>query len=222
MLIALAENQRRPKPRPLCSVCAEVLSVSGAGVVVMREGRPAVTVCASDSTAAVVEDLQFQLGEGPCVDAFALNRPVLEGDLAGLGRTRWPGFTGPAVAAGARAVFGFPLRADHQAIGAMNLYQSRPGELAPAQLDDALGVADVIAAAVLDWQAKAGPDRVPEQLGAGLESRAVVHQATGMISVQLDGTLDAAFARLQASAFGENRSIAEVAEEVVERRRRFE
>lgn len=218
MLAALAANTQRSRPERLCSVCAEVLSVTGAGVVVMREGRSGVTVCASDSVAATVEELQFALGEGPCIDAYVSNRPVFEGDLARFGASRWPGFSPPAVAAGVGAVFGFPLQADDVAIGALNLYQSHPGGMSTSQLADALGVVDIVTAELMAWEAEVGVAQVLDELDGRFQLRAVVHQATGMVSAQLDVTLDDAFARLQAAAFGQDRTLVDVSEDVLARR----
>jgi hypothetical protein len=222
MLTALAANERRLESGRLCSVCAAVLSVSGAGIVIMREGRSGVTVCASDSVAAAVEELQFDVGEGPGVDAFASNHPVLEGHLARSGGARWPGFTPRAIVAGVGAVFGFPLRVDEVTIGAMDLYQTRPGDLTVSQVGDAEGVADVVAARLLGWQAGVGGATVPAELDDALESRAVVHQATGMVSVQLAVTPGEAFLRLQGWGVAHNRALLAVAVDVVGRRLRFE
>ena len=93
----------------LCEVCRSVLDVTGAGIMLMSGDLPLGSVCTTGGVSALIEDLQYTLGEGPCVDAYRLDRPVLEPDLADAAVPRWPAFTGPAVDAGVRAVFGFPL-----------------------------------------------------------------------------------------------------------------
>ena len=75
----------------------------------------------------LIEQLQYDLGEGPCVDAYQLDRPVLEPDLAEPAAPRWLAFAGPALAAGVRAVFGFPLHVGAVRLGALNLYCDRAG-----------------------------------------------------------------------------------------------
>src|SRR4029453_45198 len=96
------------------------------------------SLCTSDPTSALIEDAQYTLGEGPCVDAHRQGgrgagpapprgRPVLEPDLAGVGTTRWAAFTEAVVAAGVGAVFGFPLRVGAVRLGALNLYRDRSG-----------------------------------------------------------------------------------------------
>ena len=90
---------------------------------------PQGSVCTTNAVSALVEELQFELGEGPCVDAHHQGRPVLEPDLAAPEIPAGSAFTGPAVTAGVRAVFGFPLQVGEVRLGALNLYCDRPGSL---------------------------------------------------------------------------------------------
>src|SRR3954471_10703647 len=76
----------------LCVASAGVARVSGAGVVLIMQGRALGTVCASNGIAEVVEEIQFTLGEGPCVDAFSTRAPVLVPDLGAEDVVRWPSF----------------------------------------------------------------------------------------------------------------------------------
>src|SRR3990170_4358701 len=77
-------------PAHLCVVCAEVTAMSGAGIMLMSGDVPRGSVCSSNRVSALIEDLQYSLGEGPCVDAFQQDRPVSEPDLADHG-----GWSGP-------------------------------------------------------------------------------------------------------------------------------
>src|SRR5437016_8504417 len=95
--------------------------MTGAGVMLMSGDTPRGSVCSSNEVSTLIEDLQYTLGEGPCVDAYHEDRPVLEPDLASQGASRWLAFASPAVAAGARAVFGFPLQVGGIRLGALNL-----------------------------------------------------------------------------------------------------
>ena len=123
---ARSPGQRRAR---LCRVCAEVTGTTGAGIMLMSGDVPHGSLCTTDDVSAVIEQLQYDLGEGPCVDAYHLDRPVLEPDLADPADPRWLAFTGPAVAAGVRAVFGFPLHVGAVRLGALNLYCDRAGPL---------------------------------------------------------------------------------------------
>jgi hypothetical protein len=170
---------------------------------------------------ALIEDLQYTLGEGPCVDAYQGDRPVLEPDLADRGMSRWSAFTPAAVEAGARAVFGFPLRVGAIRIGALNLYRDHDGPLDDEQHADALVLAGVAARAVLAMQADAPPGALGAELESGSDFRFVVHQASGMVSAQLEVSVGDALIRLRAYAFAHDRPLTAVAHDVVARTLRF-
>ncbi len=205
----------------LCEVCAEITAVSGAGVMLMSGDVARGSLCTTNTVSALIEELQYDLGEGPCVDAYQLDRPVLEPDLADPAVPRWLAFTGPAVGAGARAVFGFPLRIGAVRLGALNLYRDHPGALDDEQHADALVMADVAAQAILMLQADAPPGKVAAELEAGADFRYVVYQASGMVAAQLEVSVGQALLRLRAHAFGNDRSLDEVARDVVDRKLRF-
>jgi hypothetical protein len=207
-------------PGPLCEVAAEIVDVTGAGVMVLTDGVPQASLCAIGPVSALIEELQFTLGEGPCVDAHQTGEVIAEPDLAAPVEFRWPAFTPQVLDAGARAIFGFPVRIGAARIGALNLYRDHSGQLSDDQHADALVMADVIARALLDLQANAEPGAVPVELNADIHG--AVHQAAGMVSIQLNISVGDALVRLRAYAFGADRSLVEVAQEVVARRFRFD
>ena len=197
------------------------MGVNGAGVMLMSGDIPRGSLCSTDEVSQLIEELQYTLGEGPCVDAYQQDQVVAEPDLAGPVTRRWPAFTPPAVRAGARAVFGFPLRAGTVRLGALNLYRDWPGPLTGDQHADALVVADVAARWVLEAQAGAPPDTVAEELEAGADFHFAVHNAAGMVSVQEGISVTEALIRLRAFAFSSDRLLADVAEDVIARRLRL-
>ena len=153
----------------LCEVCTAVTIMSGAGIMLMSGDVVRGSVCSSNEVSALIEELQYTLGEGPCVDAYEQRPPVLEPDLAASAATRWLAFTPPAVEAGVRAVFGFPIQVGAVRLGALNLYRDRPGDLSDDQHADALVMADVAARAVLALQAHAPRGALAAELEAGGE-----------------------------------------------------
>jgi hypothetical protein len=155
------------------------------------------------------------------VDAYRQDRPVLEPDLAYPVEARWFAFTPTAVAAGAKAVFGFPLQVGAVRLGALNLYRDRSGALTDDQHADALVMAGVAARAVVALQAHAPRGALAAELEAGSDFRFVVHQASGMVSAQLEVSIGEAMIRLRAYAFANDRLLTDVAEDVVSRRLRF-
>jgi len=206
----------------LCEVCAAVTGMTGAGIMLMSQDTPVGSVCTTNEVSALVEDLQYALGEGPCVDAYRHDRPVLEPDLADPASPRWPAFASAAVEAGVRAVFGFPLQVGAVRLGALNLYCDRPGPLTDDQHADALVMANVAAQAVLVLQSGAPPGQLAAELEASGDFQYVVQQAAGMVAAQLDVGVGQALIRLRAYAFGNDQALVAVAEQVVARELRFD
>ena len=112
-------------------------------------------------------------------------------------------------------MFGFPLLIGTVCFGALNLYHDRAGALSDEQYADALAVAHVASRTVLGWQSVAGPGSLAWQLEQVPAHRAVVHQATGMVSVQAAVSVGDAVVMLCAYAFAEDRPISAVAADVV-------
>jgi GAF domain-containing protein len=206
----------------LCEVCVEVTDMTGAGIMLMSDDLPRGTVCTTNKVSDLIEQLQFELGEGPCVDACQQGRPILEPDLAFPLVPRWLAFREPAVKAGVRAIFGFPLEVGAVRLGALNLYCDRPGPLSFDQHADALVLASIVAQALLAIQANAPPGKLAAELEAGADLHYVVHQASGMVAAQLNVNVAQALIRLRAYAFGHDHPLAEVARDVVARRFRFD
>jgi GAF domain-containing protein len=196
--------------------------MTGAGIMLMSGDVPRGSVCTTNTVSDVIEQLQYGLGEGPCVDAYHQDRPVLEPDLDEPSTPRWLAFTGPAVEAGVRAIFGFPLHVGAVRLGALNLYRDRPGPLTDEQHADALVVADVAAQALLVLQAEAPPGKLATELEAGADFHYVVHQASGMVAAQLEVSVGQALIRLRAYAFGNDRPLTKVAQDVAARTLRFD
>jgi hypothetical protein len=216
----LAVGERDPENR-LCVASAAVVDVTGAGVVLVSGGRTLGSVCSSDPFTEAVEDLQYLLGEGPCVDACATKAPVLVPDLSAMDATRWPTFRDQAAAAGTQAAFGFPVLVGSVCVGALDLYNDRPGALTDEQHADAVVVAHLVGRAVLGWQSAAPQDGVAWQLEQVPAHRAVVHQATGMVSVQAGVSLADALMLIRAHAFAEGRRVSAIAGDIIDRRLRL-
>jgi hypothetical protein len=175
---------------------------------------------AFDETARAIQDLEFTLGEGPALDAYTGGKPVLVDDVKAVG-ARWPQFGTAVAAMGVQAVFALPLQAVVARLGVLVLYRDSAGALGEGELADALEVADLVTQLVLVMQSEAAAESVAWAFEVG-DHRAIVHQATGMIAVQIDADVDEALVRLRAHAFSADRPIQEVAEEVVAGQLRFD
>jgi len=218
VLAALQATGEEWSASDLCGACPAIAGVDGAGVMLMSGDIQRGTLCATGEVSTLIEELQFTLGEGPCVDAYREDRVVTESDLASADLARWPAFTPPVLRAGVRAIFGFPLRVGTVRLGALNLYRDRPGPLNDDQHADALVVADVAARWVLDTQAGATLGTVAKELEIGADFHYIVHNAAGIVSVQAGISVAEALVRLRALAYSSDRPVNDVARDVVARR----
>jgi GAF domain-containing protein len=206
----------------LCQVCASITVTSGAVIMLVSDGAPLGSWRTPDAVSGLMEETQYTLGEGPCFDAYHLERPVIEPDLANPETVRWPAFSPVVLRAGVRSVFGFPLRIGAVRLGALGLYRDTPGPLTDDQHAEALVVADVATRAVLALHANASPSELATEIETGANLRLVVHQACGTVAVQLGVGLTEALIRLRACAFANDRPISEIAEDIVARRLRLD
>lgn len=205
----------------LAAPFVEAFPVDGASISVLGGPVSGLTVSASDDVANRLDELQFDLGEGPCWSALAHRVPVLM-DARAAGPD-WPMFraavASDSIAGGVGSMFAFPLAIGALDIGAIDLYSSHSNLLDPELISEASSLADIAAwrvlRTILDDPAQ-GYDS--DSIGY---SRREVHQATGMIIVQLGVGPEDAELLLRAHAFASGRSVREVAKDVVERRLDF-
>ena len=221
-----ATQGRRPSVADVCAVAVSSARLGGAWLAAARGGDPDFVMCVTDPVSEQLAELQLTLGQGPCHDVLASAAPIL---AAGLGDAesvdRWPAFTWAARQLGAEAVFAFPLIVGAIQAGVLGLYRGAPGPLPDGQLGDLLILAD--AATVMLLGSTEGYTENGD--GAGLDGqapdlalhRAEIDQATGMLTVQLGASAAAAFARLRAYAYSQDRRLADVAGDIVARRLRL-
>lgn len=211
----------------LCRACVDLLPVEGAAISVVHGGATRGTFGSSGALSRRLDEFQFTFGEGPCLDAVRLRRPVLVPELEGVGGRRWPAFTPAAVDHGVRAIFALPVAIQYTAVGALDLFCERSGPLTEEGLTGGLLAAELAALPLLDlmtgdvdWQSAGEGGTGWAELGS-LE-RVEVYQATGMIMAQLDLGPTEALARLRARAYADGVTASEVAWAVVERRSSFD
>jgi ANTAR domain/GAF domain len=219
----------RELARHICTACVAGVGVDGAAMSLLTGSVHRETLFATDATAATLEDLQFTLGEGACMEAASTGSPVLVPDIHDLVRSaRWPVFAAAVTEqTGVRALFALPLQLGAINIGVLDLYRDTPGPLLGHELRDMVAATDTAMLLLLGSHSDADDDdpvrtdgpRKGRQREEGLWiDRAEVHQATGMVLVQLDIPPEDAFARLRAYAFAQRRPLNEVARDVVGRR----
>jgi GAF domain-containing protein len=199
----------------ICRYCVNVLPFDGAAVTAMASDQLRELLWASDPVMSQVVALQFSLGEGSSLDTYNSGRPVCITDLADIEPARWPMLTPALAALPIGALFTFPVAIGAIKIGVLNLYRRTPGQVSAADLSNVLRVVDLAATALL--AARAGQYDGDEDAtwleGPGSDRQ--VHQATGMLTVQLEVPPEEAFARLRGYAFAQGRGIGMVADDIV-------
>jgi hypothetical protein len=206
----------------LCQPFLAALPVHGAALSLLGVSSQS-TVCSTDATASRLDELQFDLGEGPCWDAMNTRRPILRPLLTTASTTEWPLFVDAVLdddlTGGISGIYAFPLYVGSLALGAVDLYTSTARPLEDGDVADATDLA-----AIASWQvlrSVLGDQVVDDAEGPATHNRREVHQATGMVLAQLGVTADEAALLLRAHAFASGRTVAEVARDVIERRLDF-
>jgi len=217
----LATADGSPPVEGLLALCVEMLSISGASIAAIRDGQHLGRFASTSMAIAEVDDLQFTLGEGPCLSADRGLGPVLEPDLA-TADGEWPAFAAAALAHDVAAVFAFPLHVGAVRLGVLSLYRATPGDLGASDLADAIALARIATHLLLELEGDLPPGSLPDHLADIVDHRANVHQATGMVAAQLDADVRVALSRLRAYAWARDRSLSDVSDDVVSRTLRFE
>jgi transcriptional regulator with GAF, ATPase, and Fis domain len=180
--------------------CADILMISGADL--FR------SVAATSQLAVDIDDLQRDLGEGPCLDAAAGNSPVLSNDLRE--DERWPRFGEAAIAAGVHSLLSFQLYTHKARMGALNIFALKPHVFtAEAEAVGAMLATHAAIALIAD------DERL--QFRSALASRDIIGQAKGMIMERFGVDAVRAFELLARLSQNSNIRLAEIAEEIVSR-----
>jgi len=200
-LVGWMQRLSRAASRALPATCVGVSVMSNAG-------HPA-TIAASDAHCEVVEDLEFTVGEGPCIEAYATGRPVMAPDLSAA-RVRWPGYAPAAQEHGVQAAFAFPLQIGAARLGVLDIYRDRPGRLSPESVVEALTFADAAMTALLNAQQRSNEGDGTPALDEALDSRFELYQAQGMVKVHLGVSLHESMVRIRAYAYAHSRPLGDV------------
>jgi hypothetical protein len=204
----------------LCRGCVEHFDISGAALILIVDAEQRGTLGASDPTADAIEELQFSLGDGPALDAWRSSRLVSEPQLSFA--TRWPAFAAAASALGVQSMVSVPLRSGAARFGVLDVLSDRPGPLRPRDLEYLCAVADAATVLVLALQAEVPVGALSSAFSPMIDRRAVIHQAAGMVAVQLDVKIEDALVALRARAYQREISPGDLADEIVARRVRLD
>jgi GAF domain-containing protein len=193
--------------------CVQVLDVTAAGLLLTDQRDTLQLVAASSERTRLLEVLQLQTDDGPCVDCFHTGQPVSVADLAA--ETRWPRFTTAATQVGFTSVHAVPMRLRQPVIGALNLFDIAPAVLDEARLRAARALADVATIGLLQQRAISRRDLLTEQLQGALHSRIVIEQAKGVLAERHTLDMDEAFTLLRHHARDHKQRLSDLARDVV-------
>jgi GAF domain-containing protein len=200
----------------LVGYSVELLTADAAGILLVDSQQALQVVASSHEDANVMELLQLQSDQGPCMECFSTGEAVSVPDLTDVGG-RWPVFVAAVAERGVyRSVHALPLRLRGETIGTMNLFHGQSGVLPAADLVLGQALADVATIGILSERAIRSREVVAEQLQTALNHRMIIEQAKGVLAHQGNLTMAAAFDRLRRYARNHNARLSEVARKVVE------
>jgi GAF domain/ANTAR domain len=194
----------------VCRAAAKALSMRGGTILLVGSAGADRLAASSDPWSAEVAELGFTVGEGPGIDALARRGPVLVADLATADR-RWPGYVQAAGEVDLRAVHSFPLLVGAVALGVLELYATEVHTLQDDSAPLALAFSHLATGILLGDQAP-GEDGTWEPL---VDPRAEIHQAQGMVMVDLGVDLAEALVRMRAHAFTEGIALIDLARAII-------
>ena len=199
----------------LCEGVVAVLGVDGAGVTIADVSGRLRFVVSTDDRVEHIETVQAATGVGPCQEAFVRREPMVVADLAELTEERWQPFAQGALAEGIRAVAGFPMVLEGQAVGALNVYRAEAGGFEPEDVEAAQLLADLATSLIMGLRRQHDAAEARQQLQQALSYRIVVEQAKGILAERHGISVAQARERLRSHARSNNRKVIEVAREVV-------
>ena len=202
----------------LCRTAVEDAGAAVASIVVLDGVETVVAAGAWPDEMSALVTRQFQERQGPSYEACSEGRTVTEDKLAGAGLRRWPSWAPAAMDLGMTAVFSRPFCHGGRVIGSLLTGTAEGETLDPSLLHD-IECAAQVAVELITGRRDLNETRTrAAQLQHALDSRVLVEQAKGRLSVELDCTVDEAFEWLRRHARSTNRRLHDLASEVVQGR----
>lgn len=176
--------------------CAALLDADAAGVLLEAEDGDLRLAAAVSHEMSALEEAEFSLGEGPCLDAYRQGEQVIAEDI-GQCHERWPAITPKILDLGLRSAYAFPLSLRGDRVGALTLYRREPGPFPEEAMRLAQAFADMAAVGILQERRLSAAERRAEQLQGALHSRIIIEQAKGVLGERHGVTPNEAFDALR-------------------------
>jgi GAF domain-containing protein len=209
-----------PGGRDLSEVLIEIAAIArreipgseASSITLIRRDVPS-TAAFDGQMAMDADELQYQRGYGPCVDAGRAGQVFLVEDMRH--EQRWPDYAKHVAAQGVRSSLSVPLPFQGVTIGALNNYAANPGAFGPSAITVGQEIAAVVALVVgnADMMARTVADLAGMRVA--MASRAVIEQAKGILMERGKLTEDQAFTELTRASQHTNIKLRDVADELV-------
>jgi GAF domain-containing protein len=200
----------------LAADCVRLLNVTAAGLLLADTAGTLHVVAASSEQTRLLELVQLQRDQGPCLDCFHHGVPVSVGDV-GTELGRWPLFAAAALATGYQSVHALPLRLRDTVVGALNLFSAEPGRLTPAVTALGQTLADMATITILQERAVRAGEKTANRLQEALVSRVALEQAKGVLAERGDLSMDDAFVALRKYARNNNLRLRDVSQLIIDK-----
>ncbi|HEX2053206.1 MAG TPA: GAF and ANTAR domain-containing protein [Actinomycetota bacterium] len=195
-------------------LASSALKGTEAAGISLKKGTKVFTAVSTGQRAVELDELQYDLGDGPCLQAMRDGEMQLTQSL--ISEQRWPQYTSRALYAGAMSILALPVQAGGQVLGALNFYSSREQAFSETDLAVARAFTDRSAVVLLNAKIYEEASELAAQMQEALASRAVIDQAKGIIMVTEKVSAEVAFKRLKSLSQAANVKVRDLARRIVE------
>ncbi|HEV2823788.1 MAG TPA: GAF and ANTAR domain-containing protein, partial [Actinomycetota bacterium] len=197
----------------LVDTAKTVLAAEGVGLMLTNANGQLRSAVSTDAVAELLEQVQADLGEGPCLTAYGSGEPVAVTDLGA--DSRWIRLAAVVGQLSVRAVAAVPVRLAGVVVGSLNAYTTTARAWSPEELGGLEAFAELATGVVQGGVRLDTTQTEVGQLRQALTSRVLIEQAKGILAAREGLDPEAAFQRLRRQARNTGRPIADIAGEVI-------
>jgi GAF domain-containing protein len=194
--------------------CVDLFGVSGSGIMLADEQNISRYVAASDGPGRVLETLETELGQGPCIESYVLGRSIAVTDLAT--ESRWPEMAAAIAPYPVHAVLGVPVRLGGVTVGTLDVYRDHPSEWDESERAALTRISNIVGMLLSSALSAHQASELAGQLQYALDYRVVIERGVGYLMARDDVDAVIAFNRLRRAARSTQSKIGEVATSLLE------
>jgi GAF domain-containing protein len=191
----------------------EIPGAESTSITLIRGDEP-FTAAHDGEMALAADEMQYERGYGPCLDAGRGGVPLRVDDMRS--ESRWPDYAARVQEVGVLSSLSVPLPYQNASIGALNIYSTRVRAFAGDSMSAALSVTESIAVVVANADAHAQLGEQAHNMRLAMESRAVIEQAKGVLMAQRHVSAEEAFEMLREASQRSNRKLRDIATGIVD------